>query len=117
MMCGAVDVAPSDESAAAVKTAYLLQKVAFELVENPNNARSKAKTLTAVGVIQFWNEPLKTALDTGLKNYEAGLESGDPMFAALGVYNYARIGLDFGMNLDDFQRKVSALNHLRQRCI
>ncbi len=109
-MCGAVEVDPSDESVGAVKTANQLQKVALDLVENPNHARSKAKTLNVAGHIQLWNEPIKNALATGLETYEAGLETGDLVFAALGVYNYARFGLDVGMNLDDFQRKVSILN-------
>jgi predicted ATPase len=82
-MCGAVEVAPSDESAGAVKTAYQLQKVALELVENPNNARGKAKTLDIAGLIGLWNEPFKNALDTSLKVYQAGLETGDLVFAAL----------------------------------
>ena len=85
--------------------------MALDLVENPNNARSKAKTLDAVaGLIQPWNEPIKNALDTVLKAYEAGLETGDLVFAALGIYHYANFGLAIGMNLDDFQRKVSAYN-------
>jgi predicted ATPase len=112
-MCGTVEVAPSDKSAAAVKTAYRLQKVAIDLLDNPNNARSKAKTLdTAGGLIQPWNEPIKNALDTMLKAHEAGLEIGDLVFAALGIYHYASFGLAMGMNLDDFQRKVSALSQI-----
>jgi predicted ATPase len=83
LLCAAVEVAPSDESAGAVKTAYQLQKVALELVENPNNARGKAKTLDIAGLIGLWNEPFKNALDTSLKVYQAGLETGDLVFAAL----------------------------------
>jgi len=82
LLCAAVEVAPSDESAGAVKTAYQLQKVALELVENPNNARGKAKTLDIAGLIGLWNEPFKNALDTSLKVYQAGLETGDLVFPA-----------------------------------
>jgi predicted ATPase len=111
LLCGAVDVNPSDESAAALKTVFQLQKVAIDLVENPNNARSKAKTLdTAGGLIQPWNVPIKNALDTVLKAYEAGLETGDLVYAALGIYHYAKFGLAMGMNLKDFHRKVLAYN-------
>jgi chemotaxis protein methyltransferase CheR len=109
-MCGAVDVVPSDESVGAVKTAYQLQKVALDLVENPNNARSKAKTLDAVGYIQPWNEPIKNALDTMLKAHEAGLETGSLAAAAYSIYVYAKLSLAAGMNLNEFQRKVSGYN-------
>ena len=111
LLCGAVDVNPADESAASLKTAYQLQKLALDLAENPNNARSKAKTILSVaGFIKPWNEPFKNALDTLLKAYETGLENGDLVYAALGIYHYANFGLAAGMNLDEFQRKVSAYN-------
>jgi predicted ATPase len=102
--------APSDEATAAVKMSNQLQKVALALLDNPNNACSKAKTLVVGAHIQPWNEPFINALDTVLKAYEAGLETGDLVFAALGIYNYANLGLAAGMNLGEFQRKVAGYN-------
>ena len=110
MLCAMVDAAPSDEASAVVKMSNQLQKVAITLLDNPNNACSKAKTLTAVAHIQPWNEPFINALDTMLKAYEAGLETGDLVYAALGIYHYANLGLAAGMNLGEFQRKVSGYN-------
>ena len=110
LLCGTIETSPSDESAAAFNTAFQLLKVAIDLVENPNNARSKTKTLNVAGFMQSWNEPIKNALDTTLDTYEAGLETGDLVFAALGIYHYANFGLAMGMNLDDFQRTVSGYN-------
>ncbi|MBT8368690.1 MAG: sigma 54-interacting transcriptional regulator, partial [Deltaproteobacteria bacterium] len=111
MLCAVVDAAPSDEATAAVKISNQLQKVAFALLDNPNNARSKAKTLSgAGGHIQIWNEPFIHALDTMLLAYEAGLETGDLVFAALGIYHYANLGLAAGMNLGEYQRKVTGYN-------
>jgi predicted ATPase len=111
LLWGSIDTSPSDESAAAFKTVFQLQKVALILIENPNNARSKAKTLGPAGcLIQLWNEPIKNALDTVLRAYEAGLETGDLVFAALGIYHYANLGLAAGMNLGEFQRKVAGYN-------
>ncbi len=110
MLCALVDAAPSDEASAAVKMSNQLQKVALALLDNPNNACSKAKTLTVVAHIQPWNEPFINALDTMLKAHEAGLETGDLVFAALGIYHYANLGLAAGMNLGEFQRKVSGYN-------
>ena len=49
-------------------------------------------------------------MDTQLKAYEAGLESGDLVYAALGIYNYTKSGLAAGMNLGEFQLKVSSYN-------
>ena len=45
-----------------------------------------------------------------LKAHEAGLETGDLVFAALGIYHYANLGLAAGMNLGEFQRKVAGYN-------
>ncbi|OAD20395.1 serine/threonine kinase with two-component sensor domain protein, partial [Candidatus Thiomargarita nelsonii] len=111
LLCGAIDTSPSDESAEAVKTAQQLQKVALNLLDNPNNTRCKSKTLEAItSGILHWNEPLKKSLDMSLKTYEAGLETGDLASAALGIYHFANFGLDLGMNLDDFQQRVSTYN-------
>jgi predicted ATPase len=110
LLCGAIDTSPSDETVAAVKAAFQLRKVAINLLDNLSNARYKAKILVAVGLIQSWNEPFKNVLDTMLKTYEIGLETGDLVFAALGIYHYANFGLATGMNLDDFQQMVSAYN-------
>jgi PAS domain S-box-containing protein len=111
LLCGAIDAAPSNEGVAAVKMASHFQEVTLKLLENPKYARSKSKILEAIaGHILPWNEPLKKSLDMSLKSYEAGLETGDLVFAALGIYQYAIFGQAMGMNLDDFQRKVSAHN-------
>ncbi len=111
LLCGATDTTPTNESAAAVKLASQLQEVTLELLENPKYARSKSKILEAIaGHILPWNEPLKKSLDMSLKSYEAGLEAGDLVFAALGIYQYVLFGLAAGMNLDDFQEMVSAYN-------
>jgi len=108
LLCGAIDTSPSDESAEAVKTAQQLQKVALNLLDNPNNTRCESKTFTSN--ILHWNEPLKKSLDLSLKTYESGLETGDFASATLGIYHFANIGLDSGMNLDDFQQRVSTYN-------
>jgi predicted ATPase len=109
-LCGAIETSPSDESTAVMKTVFHLQKVALDLVENPNNARSKALTLNVAGFLHPWNEPIQNALDKMLKTYETGLETGNLVFAALGIWHYANLGLAMGMHLDDFLRKVSAYN-------
>jgi|GEM_PF-128458 len=111
VLCGATDMAPSNESAAAVKMASQLQDATLKLLENPKYARSKSKILEVIAAhILPWNEPLKESLDMSLRSYEAGLETGDLVFAALGIYQYAIFGLAMGMNLEDFQLKVSVCN-------
>jgi PAS domain S-box-containing protein len=110
LLCGTIETSPSDETVAAVKVAFQLRKVATDLLDNLSNVRDKAKILDTIGLIQSWNEPFKNVLDTMLKTYEVGLETGDLVFAALGIYHYANFGLAMGMHLDDFQQKVSAYN-------
>jgi predicted ATPase/signal transduction histidine kinase/tRNA A-37 threonylcarbamoyl transferase component Bud32 len=114
LLCGAVNISPSDESAQAIKTAHALAKVSLSFLENPKYARCKAKALEVITGVFSWNEPLKKALDLSLETYQAGLETGDLVYAAIGIYLFANYGLDSGMNLDDYQEKVSAYSqHVR----
>jgi PAS domain S-box-containing protein len=108
LRAGAVDISPTGESAQGLEEAQKLGKVLLSLLENPKYARCKAKALEAMMGGMNLHRPLSRMLDRSLEIYKAGLDTGDLLNAALGIYHFANYGLASGMNLEDYQKTVLA---------
>ena len=108
LWAGAVDISPTDESAQALEEAQKLAMVLLRLLENPKYARCKAKSLDAMLASMHWHMPLRQMLDLSLEIYQAGLDTGDLVYAGLGVFHLANFGLASGMNLNEYIKTVSA---------
>jgi len=108
LWAGAVDVSPTDESAQALEEAQKLAQVLLRLLENPKYARCKAKTLDAMLASLHWHIPLREMRDLSFEIYQAGLDTGDLVYAGLGVFHLANFGLALGMNLNEYIKTVSA---------
>ncbi|MEE8576594.1 MAG: AAA family ATPase, partial [candidate division Zixibacteria bacterium] len=107
LWAGTVDFAPTDESAGALAEAQKLAMVLLRLLENPKYARCKAKSLDAILASLNWHMPLRQLLDLSLEIYQSGLDSGDLVYAGLGVFHLANFGLASSMNLNEYIKTVS----------
>ncbi len=114
LWAGAVDVSPTDKSAKALEKAQKLAQVLLRLLENPRYARCKAKTLDALIASLHLHIPLREMRDLSLEIYQAGLDTGDLVYAGLGVFHLANFGLALGMDLNQYIKTVSAY---RQRVL
>jgi predicted ATPase/signal transduction histidine kinase/CheY-like chemotaxis protein/tRNA A-37 threonylcarbamoyl transferase component Bud32 len=104
---GAVDNAPTDESAGALETAQKLAMVSLRLLETSRYAICKAKSLEAMLGSLNWHTAFRKLMDHSLKIYQAGLDTGDLLNAGLGIFHLANFGVASGMNLNEYIETVS----------
>ena len=108
LWAGQVDDSPTDESAEALETAQKLAEILLRMLENPKYARSKAKSLDSIFGPLNWSGSMKQLLDLSLEIYQTGLDTGDLVYAGLGVFHFANFGIASGMNLNEYIKTVSA---------
>jgi predicted ATPase len=108
LWAGEVDNSPTDASAKALEEAQKLAEILLKMLKNPKYARCKAKSLDAILGPLNWSGSMKQLLDLALEIYQTGLDTGDLVYAGLGVFHLANLGLASGMNLNEYIKTVSA---------
>jgi len=109
---GAVDNSPTGESAQGLEAAHKLAMVLLKLLENPKYARCKAKSLDGMLGSMNWHTPMRQLLDLSLEMHQAGLDTGDLLFAGLGIFHLANFGVASGINLNEHTKTVSAYREI-----
>jgi PAS domain S-box-containing protein len=112
LWAGEVDNSPTDESAETLEAAQKLAEILLRLLENPKYARCKAKSLDAILGPLNWSGSMKQLLDLSLEIYQAGLDTGDLVYAGLGVFHLANYGIASGMNLNEYIKTISAYREI-----
>lgn len=107
------------KSTGEMEKSYEFGKLALRLVERPGSREYRSMVIFMINTLmRHWHEHIRLTVDELSKGYHAGIESGDPLYAALNLSMRSIMAYHAGCELPALERQmqenfetIDALNH------